>query len=198
LNTFFTYLGGFIAVSVLLWYAYNVWTLKVPASTPASWMMWTILDSLLLATTLANHQPGWLPGAWTMGAGSATIALFVRGKWVWSYKETICAIGAAVCAYVWLKYGALLGLLAGIAAMNTAGIPNFIDLWKNPIRGTWPVWGFTVVACFCTLLGSDWSFGGIILAVTSMVFNGMILAVVLFKKPSPAYARVEKVAQVNA
>ena len=74
---------------------------------------------------------------------------------------------------------------------------GFIDLWKNPIRGTWPVWGFTVVACFCTLLGSDWSFGGIILAVTSMVFNGMILAVVLFKKPSPEYARVKKVAQVN-
>lgn len=197
MDTFFTYFGGFIAVSVLLWYAYNVWTMKVQPSSPASWMMWTVLDSLLLATTLANHQPGWLPGAWTLGAGSATIALFIRGKWSWSYKETICAIGSAICACVWLKYGALLGLLAGITAMNTAGIPNLIDLWRNPIRGTWPVWGFTVVACFCTLLGSDWSFGGIILSLNSMTYNGIILAVVLFKKPSPAYAPVSKAVQVN-
>ena len=188
MNAFFTYLGGFIALSVLLWYAVNVWTRRVPPSTPASWLMWAILDMLLLATTLANHQPGWLPGAWTLGACSAAFALFVRGRWVWSYKETISAIGAAICAYVWLAHGALLGLLAGIAAMNIAGVPNMIDLWRNPIRGTWPVWGFTLVACFCTLLVSDWSFSGIILAVTSMFFNGILLAVVLFKRPSPAYA----------
>jgi len=43
--------------------------------------MWTILDSLLLVTTLANHKPGWLPGAWTLGASSVAIALLVRGTW---------------------------------------------------------------------------------------------------------------------
>jgi hypothetical protein len=168
----------------LILFARNIWTRKVPASTPASWLMWTIMDALLLVTTLANHKPGWLPGAWTLGAGSVTAALIVRGKWLWSYKETISAIGAAIATYIWLSYGAMLGLIAGIVAMNTAGIPNFIDLWKNPIRGTWPVWGFTVLACFCTLLGSDWSLNGTILALTSAFFNGLILCVVLFKKPT--------------
>lgn len=185
LKLFFTYLGGFVAFSVLIMFARNVWTRKVPASTPASWLMWTILDVLLLVTTLANHKPGWLPGAWTLGAGSVTVALIVRGKWIWSYKETISAIGAAIATYIWLSYGAMLGLVASIAAMNIAGIPNFIDLWKNPIRGTWPVWGFTAVACFLTLLGSDWSFGGIILATTSMFFNGLLLCIVLFRKSTP-------------
>ena len=183
MKLFFTYLGGLIAFSVLIRFAYHVWKRKVPASTPASWLMWTILDALLLVTTLTSHKPGWLPGAWTLGALSVTVALIVRGRWSWSYKETICAIRATIATFIWLSYGAMLGLVAGIIAMNTAGIPNFIDLWKNPIRGTWPVWGFTVVACFCTLLGSDWSFGGIILASTSMIFNGLILCTVLFRKP---------------
>ena len=183
LKLFFMYLGGLIAFCTLLKYAYKIWTKKVEPSTPASWVMWTVLNALLLGTTLANNQPGWLPGAWTVGATSVMVALLVRGKWVWSYKETLSAIGAAACAYVWLKYGALVGLLAGIAAMNAAGVPNFIDLWRKPIRGTWPVWGFTVVACFCTLLGSDWSFKGVILPVTSIFFNSILLLVVLFKKP---------------
>lgn len=184
MKLFFTYLGGFIAFSVLILFACNIWTRKVPASTPATWLMWTILDALLLVTTLANHKPGWLPGAWTLGAGSVTVALIVRGKWLWSYKETISAIGAAIATYIWLSYGAMLGLIAGVVAMNTAGIPNFIDLWKNPIRGTWPVWGFTAVACLCTLLGSDWSSGGIILAASAMFFNGLLLCIVLFKQPT--------------
>lgn len=197
MNAIFTYIGGLVAVAVLLWYAYSVWSRKVMPSTPASWLMWTILDILLLGTTLANHKPGWLPGAWTLGASAVTMALFVRGKWSWSYKETICAIGAGVCAVVWLKFGALLGLVAGIAAMNTAGIPNFIDLWRNPIRGTWPVWGFTVLACLFTLLGSDWSFGGVILAASSIAYNGSIMLIVLFKSPSPAYAPVSKTVEAN-
>ena len=70
MKLFFTYSGGLIAFCVLIWFAVNVWTRKVPASTPASWLMWTILDGLLTVTTLANHQPGWLPGAWTVGAAS--------------------------------------------------------------------------------------------------------------------------------
>lgn len=178
----FTYTGGFIAFSVLMWFALNVWTRRVPPSTPASWLMWSIMDSLLLFTTLANHQPGWLPGGWTLGASSVTAVLLVRGKWSWSYKETICAIGAATATYAWLHYGAITGLLSGIIAMNVAGIPNFIDMWRNPIRGTWPVWGFSTIACLFTLLGSDWSFGGIILAASSMFFNGMLTLVVLFRK----------------
>ncbi len=184
MKLFFTYIGGVIAFSVLIRFAWNVWNRKVPASTPASWLMWTILDSLLLVTTLANAKPGWLPGAWTLGAGSVTVALIARGKWLWSYKETISAMGAAIATYIWFSYGAMLGLVAGIVAMNTAGIPNFIDQWRNPIRGTWPVWGFTIVACFCTLLGSDWSFSGVILAVSSMFFNSILLCIVLFRKPT--------------
>jgi len=90
---------------------------------------------------------------------------------------------------VWLHYGALLGLLAGIVAMNVAGVPNFIDMWHKPIRESWPVWGFTTVAYFCTLLGSDWSFGGIILAVSSMFFSGLLTLIVLFKNNRTVHAQ---------
>ncbi len=172
-----------MALGVFLWYAYNVWTRKAHASTGATWVMWVVLDSLLLATTIANNEPGYLPGAWVLGSTSVAIALFVRGKWIWSYKETICAIGAIISAYIWFRYGALIGLMGSITAMNIAGIPNFIDLWRNPIKDTWPVWGFSALSCLLTLIGSDWSLGGIINAVNGIFFNTILLIIVLFKKP---------------
>jgi hypothetical protein len=190
-QTFLTNLGGGIAFGTLLWFAYGVLTRKIPATTPASWLMWAVLDSLLFITTLANHKPGWLPGAWVIGSASVTFALFVRGKWSWSYKETICASCAAIATGVWLHYGAFTGLIAGIFAMNIAGVPNFIDMCRKPVRESWPVWFFTAVACLFTLLGSDWSFEGSTLAATGMIVNGALAVIVLSKDERPVHARYD-------
>lgn len=184
LKTSLEYVGGLIAFLTLVWYARNIWFKKVPAQTPASFLMWTMLDMVLLATTLANHKPGWLPGAWTAGATLVTIALFVRGKWAWSWKETLSAICATVAMSVWYKSNNEIGLYAAIIAMNSAGVPNLIDMWKNPIRESWPVWFLTVVACLFTIAGSDWTFNGMILPICSTIYNGTVTLIVLFKKPT--------------
>lgn len=182
MKEFFTYFGAFIALINLLWFALNIWTRKVPASTAASFLMWTILDVLILGSTLAAHKPGWLPLGYTIGALLVTLATFVRGKWLWSYKETICAIGAAITSYIWFTWNADAAVFAGVCAMNIAGIPILVDLWRNPIRGTWPVWAITVVACIFTILGSDYSLTGTILAWAGIAFNGSVTLIVLFKK----------------
>jgi hypothetical protein len=155
MKEFFTYFGGLIALINLLIFAKGIWSRKIPSSTPASFMMWTVLDVIILASTLFAHQPGWLAGAYVVGATAVTAAMFARGKWLWSYKETICAVGAGITTYVWFHWTSSMAVLAGVCAMTVAGMPIWIDMWKNPIKGTWPVWTFTVVACICTLLGSD-------------------------------------------
>jgi hypothetical protein len=145
--------------------------------------MWTVLDVLLLGSTISAHQPPWLPLGYTIGAFMVTVALFVRGTWQWSSKETWCAIGAGITAFLWLTLGALAGILAGITAMTLAGMPLWIDMYRNPVRATWPLWTITVVACLLTLLGSDWSLSGIALALGGILFNGSIAYLVLFRKP---------------
>lgn len=181
MQSFFIYLGGIIAIGILLWYAWGIWTYKIPSSTPASFLMWTILDSILLVTTLANDQPAWLPGGWTLGALCVTVVMFIRGKWQWSYKETICAIGALVSMYAWYRWNALAGLIAATVAMNCAGAPIWIDMWRFPIRSSWPVWFFTAVASAMTLLGSDETVSGSLLSVSAIVYNGSLFFVVTFR-----------------
>lgn len=179
-----SYIGGIIGFSVLVWFAYGVWFKKIPATTPASWLMWTVLDAILLVTTIASGKAPWLPLGWTIGATLVTIACFVRGTWTWSYKETISAIGSGISIYLSYKWGHFAGLLGAIFAMNIAGIPITVDMWRNPVRESTPVWVFTVVACLFTLLGSDWSKAGIVLALSSMAYNGAMAIIARFKNPS--------------
>ncbi len=141
--------------------------------------MWAVIDATVLACTIAAYKPMWLPLGYMVGASTITLALFIRGTWQWSEKETFCAVGAAVAVAIWLTWSAAYGILAGVVAMTLAGTPLYVDLIRNPIRKTWPVWFFTAVACVCTLLGSDWSFAGTTLAWGGLAFNGSLTLVVL-------------------
>jgi len=141
-------------------------------------------------------KSGWLAGAYTVGALVVTLALLARAPREWSYKETICAAGTALTALVWFKWNASAAVFAGVLAMTIAGIPIWIDLWGNPIRSTWPLWFFTVVACIFSILGSDGTWTGNILAIGGIIFNGSLALIVLLKEPkkvTPSYRGVIKI-----
>jgi hypothetical protein len=172
-------LGGLVAVSVLLHYAWQVIRGKAEAASITTWSMWTMLDVLLLVTTWQAHKPVWLPLGWTVGASLVTISLLRRGQWVWSNKETLSVICTAVATFVWRTQGAELGIVAGTIAMTCAGIPLLIDMVINPIRSTFHVWFVTCIACVFTLLSSDWSFAGTFLSWGSLTYNGTLSILVL-------------------
>lgn len=172
-------LGGVVAVSVLLRYAYNVIRGKIGAASVASWAMWVILDVIMLVTTWQAGKPVWLPLGWTFGASLITISLLRKGQWVWQRTEilsALCAIGATVA---WLTRGAVVGIVAGTLAMTFAGMPLLVAMAKTPIRATFHVWFVTCVACVCTLLGSDWSLAGTFLPWGSLLYNGTLSVLVL-------------------
>jgi hypothetical protein len=175
--------GGVVAVSVLLHYAWNVIRGKAAAASVASWLMWTILDMILLATTWQAGKPVWLPLGWTIGASLITISLLKRGQWVWQRTETLSAICAFIAAIVWLTQGAVLGIVAGTLAMNLAGIPMLIEMMVKPIRATFHVWFVTCIACVLTLIASDLTFAGTFLPIMSLIYNGALSIIVLDDRP---------------
>lgn len=178
----FGLLGGIIAVSVLLHYAYNVIRRRAEAASIATWLMWTILDVLLFVTTWQANKPVWLPLGWTVGASLVTVSLFRDGKWIWKWRETLSAVCALVATIVWRTQGAEIGVVAGTIAMTCAGTPLLIDMINTPIRSTFHVWFFTCIACVFTLLGSDWSFMAIFLPCSSLIYNGTLSILVLREK----------------
>lgn len=177
----FSYLGGAVSILNLLWFAWRVMEARIPAQNIASWLMWTCIDATILACTIATHEAIWLPLSYTVGAASVTGALLIRGTWKWSSEETMCAIWAAVSLCVWRLWNADVGILFGTIALTLAGRPLFLEMLHRPIRGTWPVWAFTVLAGVLTLLGSDWTFSGTSLAWGGIAFNGAVTYLVLLR-----------------
>ncbi len=83
---------------------------------------------------------------------------------------------------MWIMNGAFAGIVAGTFALTFAGIPLMLDLWKEPIRETFPLWFVTSIACAFTLAGSDWTLAAIFLPLSSLIWNGILSAIVLRRK----------------
>lgn len=171
--------GGIVSAANMVWFAWKVWSLTIPPQSSATWVMWFAIDVLLFVTTLLAGKPIWLPLSYMIGAGTVAIAMFARGKWVWSYRETLCAVATVMAAYYWQTHGAAAGVFAGVIALTAAGIPVFLDMLRNPVRATFPLWALTAVGCIFTLLGSDWTVTGTVLAWGGLTFNGFLALYVL-------------------
>jgi len=171
---------GAITIALYLnFYALRIWRGERFPQNPASWLMWLVLDSLVLTTTILAHKPIWLPLAYVIGCAPVTAANFIRGTWKWSKRETFSLIVASIATYLWQTNGADWGVVAGAAAMCTAGIPLYMDMIDKPDRGSFPVWAITALACVCTLIGSDGTLTGMALAIGSLLYNGSLSFVVL-------------------
>jgi len=182
MNAIYPFIGAALAVGVLIYLALSILLKKIPPTSPASWLMWTVLDSLLAITSFiaAPSQLGWLmPAGWVLGALLCTVATFVRGRWTWGYGESLCAVSASVAAYYWLTTGAVAGVVAGTIAMTVAGIPLLVEMTQKPVRGTFIVWLVTVLACSFMLLGSDMTLVGMFLPVGSFLYNAALALLVL-------------------
>ncbi len=179
MKTYIGFFGGVVAVSVLLHYAYQVIRGKAGASSVASWLMWTILDIILLITTWQAGKPVWLPLGWTIGASLITISLLRDGKWVWRKTETLSALCALVATVIWLTQGAIAGIVAGTFALNIAGIPILLDMINKPIPETFHVWFITCIACVITLFGADLTFVEIFLPMMSLLYNATMALIVI-------------------
>ncbi len=177
--------GGVPSTFFLLRYAVQLLRREAPPTGLASFLMWTILDSLLLVNTVRNGQPVWLPLGWVLGAGSVTIALRIRGKWAWTGRETLALVGATIATIVSMLASGRWGLVASTTAMLTASIPVTSDNLKSPVRATFMIWFTTVIACAISLLGSDWSFDGTFLQWSSLIYNGA-MSIIVLRRPKAA------------
>ena len=177
-------IGGVVAVSVLLHYAWKVFRREAEAQSIATWLMWATIDTLLLVTTWQAHKAIWLPLGWSVGATLVTISLLRDGKWKWTRRETLAAICAAIATIVWQTQGAEIGVVAGSLAMTCAGVPLLLDMIKLPLPSTFSVWFFTCVACVCTLIASDWTLASAFLPCGSLIYNGSLCFIVR-RTPKP-------------
>lgn len=184
MKDFLVYLGGGIGCLNLLWVAWGTWRGKVNTTNTATWMMWFVLDVIILGSNIATGKPYLLALGFTIGAAPNLLLHLKRGAWKWTGVETFSACGASIATVLWLVWGGEAGVVAGALAMNFASLPVLRDLWRCPDRTVFPLFAFTAVAGFITLLGTwPWTIGGSFFAGSSTIANTALALVVLRARP---------------
>jgi hypothetical protein len=182
LNSTIGIIGGTVSFLNIFWFAIQTYQGKNPVQNIASWLMWDVIDAIALFITIKAGKPIWLPLSYVLGASSVIVVIIMRGKWRWTGWETSYAIAALLAIAVWLTQKSDIGLLAGAVAINIAGISIYVDMIKAPEPKTFYLWFFTAVAGVITLFGSDWTFGGTVIAWSSIIYNSSLAMVVIRKK----------------
>ena len=188
MKEFFLVLGAGVSFLGSFWYVLYIRDERraegLKTLTPASFLMWTVLDIFISWLLHGLNKPIGLSVSYALGAFMVMIVTIVHGAWRWTSKETICAGGVIATSYVLHSYGIERAALVAVEAMMVAGLPVLLDLWREPVRDSWPLWVFAIVACALTLLGSDWwNLKSTALAWSGVAYNGAVLSVVCLKKP---------------
>ena len=153
---------------------------NVPQNT-ASWIMWTILDVLVVASCIsAGNKRPWLPIGFTFGALLVTIILLSKGVWHWGTVETISAIGATIAAICWWKLGAKAAVIACLTAMIIASAPAVYDAWLHPNPASWWFWGGVGFSCALSCYGAKaWTIEDRLIPCGCLVMNAVMTILVL-------------------
>jgi hypothetical protein len=167
--------AGILSFVNLVWYALKVWRKYASPTNTASWLMWVILDAVILGSSITTGQPYALALSYTLGAAAVLLVHFKLGTWTWTRVETVSAIGTVIATVLWQKLSPEYGVISGVTAMTLAGIPLMCGLWKQPDSQSFWVFTITAIACFLTLLGTwPWTIGGSLLPAAGIIYNVLV------------------------
>jgi len=174
------FLGGLISAVAIVAFAVYLMIHDVEQNV-ASWIMWTILDVLVVASCVsAGNKRPWLPIGFTIGALLVTIILLTKGIWHWGIVETISAAGATVAAICWWKLGPKAAIVACLSAMLIATIPAAYDAWLHPNPASWWLWATVAFSCILSCYGAKaWTIEDRLIPCGCIVLNTAMLILVL-------------------
>ncbi|HEY4518000.1 MAG TPA: hypothetical protein VJG48_00055 [Candidatus Paceibacterota bacterium] len=173
--------GGVLASLTILGFGLSLFSSNVEQNV-VTWIMWAILDVLVLSSSLAAGSKGsWLlPAGYTAGATLTALVLVRKGVWAWGDVESLCAIGVAVSVLIWRAVGPKWAIVALTVAMTIAGIPEAYHEYVSPQPASWWLWAIVAFSCALTALSTkEWTIKERFFPIASLIWNGMMTILVL-------------------
>ncbi len=96
----------------------------------ATWMLWTVLDVIVLVNTIKAGADATLVWVFSLGSGCTAIILLCKKQIAWGKVETFIAALVGICIVLNLCYDATAGIIFGTVATVAAGIPNALTLYR--------------------------------------------------------------------
>lgn len=106
----------------------------------STWLLWTMLDTILTVSTMARHGNFLLPMGYAVGGWVLTGLLLAKVKFAWSRLDNVILVLVLGCLVGWKLGGARTAIVAATLAVCLAGIPGLLELWQRPNRMVGTIW----------------------------------------------------------
>lgn len=175
-------LAGVLTCLNLVYVAWKIFTGRTEPLNVASWSMFSTIQVIILASSISTGEPYLYSLGLTIGTILVFAACLRYGKQNWDITATLSAFGAFAALVVRFNTTGNGGVIAGVTALNVAGIPWIIQMWKNPDRGVNWMFVITIISGALTLygIGLPWTIGGSLFPTAGIVYN-LILLVFSFR-----------------
>lgn len=172
--------AGLVTSATLIAFAIVLLNNDVPLNL-ASWIMWTVLNGLLLGSMMqAGNKEAYLAAGYTLGAGSIALMLIAKGAWHWGLVESISTLGSLLAILVWWRVGPRGAVIAATMTAVIAGIPTVYDAWLSPNPASWWLWTVTTVTGAISIATArSWTIEDRFFPVVSTAFQGLMAILVL-------------------
>ncbi|MCK5615159.1 hypothetical protein KAR91_75545 [Candidatus Pacearchaeota archaeon] len=113
----------------------------------ASWIIWAILDYLILFGMVSKGAFNWQIAA---GCITSTVILILSirlGEPGWSKLDKFCLLGAGMGITLWLTSGdGIFGVIAGTSLTIIGSFPTFASVKKNPENESGLAWSIFMLS----------------------------------------------------
>lgn len=147
-----TVLAGALAFISLAFYGHAI-LYKGKKPVKASWIIWTIVDIVVLLGMYAKHAVNGQIVGGTIGVLVIVTLAFLYSPLVWKPLHTYCLVSAVIGVILWKTFhDPVLGILAGLIANFMGCWPTLESVWKHPEREDKLAWSIGWFACVCALI----------------------------------------------
>lgn len=154
-----------------------------------SWIIWAVLDILIVATSIANDKGLLeiaLPIGYMMGASFVALLSLKYGEWGNVKEARRAMIGSIIGIIIWQFAGPKIALYAFVTVLCISVWPTINKLWKNPwseARGPWTMW---LIASTLSVIAlgnpAGWTFVGSVVSMTYFLMNIPICYILYFRR----------------
>lgn len=147
------FLGGIIGILIHIPLLIGIWSGKIRQSF-TSYALWSALDFIAAYSIHLQGGNFWLPFLYAIGAGLASISLLVKKNFAWSIIDWLVIGLVIACVIIQYQIGEFWSMIASIASLSVASIPQIIDTFKQPRNTPSTIYSIFCLANLVSLLGA--------------------------------------------
>jgi hypothetical protein len=147
-------IGGILGLLIHIPLLHGIWSEKVKQSF-ATYGLWSILDLIAAYSIYSQNGNFWLPLLYGIGAGLASISLLFKKSFSWGWIEWLVLTLVFLCILIQYQSGSFYSMIASVASLSIASIPQIIDTYKNPKNTPTIIYSIFCLANLLSLLGAN-------------------------------------------